>query len=95
MTTLLIDADIIAYRAAAASETPINWGEGLWTLHAFEDDVQRMIDEEVSKLKELSGCEEVISCLSGSKNFRKEVADYYKANRKDTRKPLLLKYCKE
>ena len=95
MTTLLIDADIIAYRAAAASETPVNWGEGLWTLHAFEDDVQRMIDEEVSKLKELSGCEEVISCLSGSKNFRKEVADYYKANRKDTRKPLLLKYCKE
>ena len=95
MTTLLIDADIVAFKAAAASENPVNWGEGLWTLHAFEDDVKRMIDADVSKLQEQSGCDEVISCITGDKNFRKSVASYYKANRKDTRKPLLLKFAKD
>lgn len=95
MTTLLIDADIVAFKASAAAETPVNWGEGLWTLHAFEDDVRRMIDEDVSKLQEQSGCDDVIACISGDRNFRKTLAPYYKANRKDTRKPMLLGFAKD
>ena len=36
MTKFLVDADIVAFKAATAAEQPINWGDGLWTLHAYE-----------------------------------------------------------
>jgi DNA polymerase-1 len=96
---LLIDGDIIAYRAAAAAETPINWGDGLWTLHAHEDDVMRKVDEGMQRLIDGASAtmelEKVAVAISHTNNFRKEIADYYKANRKDTRKPMLLKFAKD
>lgn len=45
MTTALVDADILAYQAAAASEQPIQWDDDLWTLHAFEGEGERRFDE--------------------------------------------------
>ena len=29
----LVDADIVAFKAASAVETATDWGDGLWTLH--------------------------------------------------------------
>lgn len=95
MTTLLVDADIVAYKAATIAETPIDWGDGLWTLHAHEKDVIGSIEEFMSKIIEESGCKDVISCISGDSLYRKEVAPYYKANRKGTRKPMLLNFAKK
>lgn len=92
---LLVDGDIIAYTAAAASETPVNWGDGLWTLHAYEQDVQGSIIEAMSKLMEGSGCTAVVTALSAKDNFRKSVDPTYKANRKNVRKPMLLGYAKD
>ena len=40
MTTFLIDADIVAFKAATAAETPIEWEDGLWTLHGYASDAQ-------------------------------------------------------
>ncbi|NIR13551.1 MAG: exonuclease, partial [Desulfobacterales bacterium] len=40
MTTLLIDGDIVIYKAACVAETPINWGDGIWTLHTNEEEAQ-------------------------------------------------------
>ena len=56
MTQLIIDGDIIAYKAAATSETPINWGDGLWTLHAHEEDVKKYVDDFIFTLKKDSKC---------------------------------------
>lgn len=92
--TLYLDADIVAYRAAAAAENPIDWGNGEWTLHSFEADVERLMELFIDQLKEQSGITNVVACISDKQNFRKEVASYYKANRKDTRKPMLLNYAK-
>lgn len=93
---LLIDGDIIAYKAAAAAEKPINWGEGLWTLHAWEDDVCVIIDEFIEKLydKELFGDGYEVA-LSSSSNFRKDINPDYKANRTNTRKPMLLGFARD
>ena len=52
MKRLLIDGDIIAYKAATSAETPVNWGDGLWTLHCYEDDVRVRIDDQIAKLME-------------------------------------------
>ena len=94
-TTLLIDGDIIAYRVAAASETPVNWGDGLWTLHAYEQEVENAATYHVEKLIEQSKCDDVVVCLTGSDNFRKKVCSTYKENRKNTRKPMLLQHAKD
>ena len=93
--TLLVDGDIVAYKAATIAETPINWGDGMWTLHAHEKDVVGSMEEFMSKIIEESGCDKVITCLSGSNLYRKDVAPYYKMNRANTRKPMLLKFAKD
>lgn len=93
--TLLVDGDIVAYKAAIVAETPIDWGDGVWTLHAHEKDVIGSMEEFMSKIIEESGCDKVITCLSGDNLYRKEVAPYYKENRKGTRKPMLLNFAKK
>lgn len=95
MTQLLIDGDIIAYKAATTAEAPINWGDGLWTLHAWEHDVQKYVDDFIYALNDYAKCNKAIVLLSDKGNFRKDIAPFYKANRKDTRKPMLLQYARE
>ncbi len=93
--TLLVDGDIVAYKAAVVAETPIDWGDGFWSLHAFEKDVISHMAVFMADIKEQSGCTEFITCLSGDNLYRKDVAPYYKANRKGTRKPMLLNFAKK
>ena len=95
MTLLLIDGDIIAYKAAMSAETPVNWGDGHWTLHCFEDEVAIRISDQITKLTDEAPVQDCIVALSDSDNYRKKVAPYYKANRKKTRKPMLLPYARE
>jgi len=88
--TLLIDGDIIAYKAAISREQGINWGEGLWTLHCFEDDVYAAIHQQIEKIITNTGLTDIVVAISDTKNFRKELNPLYKSNRKDTRKPMCL-----
>jgi 5'-3' exonuclease len=94
MTLLLIDGDIIAYKAAASAEVATNWGNGQWTLHSFEPDVEVRIEDQIHKLLE-APVQDCVIAFTDKKYFRKDVAPYYKANRKDTRKPMLLDYAKK
>lgn len=95
MTLLLIDGDIIAYKASVSAETPVNWGDGLWTLHCWEDDVAIRIDDQITKLTEEAPVQDCVVALSDKENYRKELAPYYKANRSNTRKPMLLQWARE
>jgi len=92
---LLIDGDIIAYKAAAAAEKPINWGDGLWTLHAWEEDVKQIIDEFIQTLFNQAEFDGYEVALSSHLNFRKEINFSYKANRSGTRKPMLLGFARD
>ena len=92
---LLFDADIIAFKAAAATEQPINWGDGIWTLHGYEQDV---IDHAMSYMQGVADkldTQDVLLFLTGANNWRKDILPSYKANRKDTRKPLLLPFIRQ
>lgn len=96
MTTIaLIDGDIFAYEAAAAAEEPINWGDDLWTLHAYETPARKALDERIRSLQEAVEADEVIVALSDKDNFRKGILPTYKANRANVRKPMLLKPLKD
>ena len=95
MTLLLIDGDIIAYKACATAETPINWGDGLWTLRCFENEVSAILDDQIGKLVDEAPVNDCIVALSDKENYRKKLAPYYKANRADVRKPMLLGWARD
>lgn len=92
---LLFDADIVAFKAAAATEQPINWGDGIWTLHGYEQDV---IDHAMSYMQGVADkldTQDVQLFLTGANNWRKDILPSYKSNRKDTRKPLMLPFIRQ
>lgn len=90
MTTLLIDGDILAFQAAAATEVATKWDDDVWTLHASEDDGIRHIEDALTSIKNATGCSVMRVFLTGKKNYRTDILESYKANRKDTRKPMTL-----
>jgi DNA polymerase I len=95
MATALIDGDLLVYEAASAAEKPIDWGNGLWTLHSEEDDAVRRLRERLHGIMQKIDCEEIVFTLSDKVNFRKEVLPTYKANRADKRKPMLLPFLRQ
>ena len=90
--TGLVDADIIAYQAAAAAEHPYDWGEGLWTLHAFENEAIVHLENSVASIIEATGVTELKMALTSPNNWRQDVLPTYKMNRVGVRKPMLLPY---
>jgi DNA polymerase-1 len=95
MTTALIDADILAYQAAITSEFPAEWGDGLWTLHAFEEDGQRSFETILNGIMDATKADDCVLAFSDSANWRKEILPTYKSNRAGVRKPMLLKALRE
>ena len=91
----LIDADIVAFKAAAATERPVDWGDGLWTLHAYEEEGLDYVNQYLSSISNKLGDGEFALFLTDKVNWRKEVLPTYKMNRKDVRKPLLLSYLRK
>lgn len=89
---LLIDADIVAFKAASAVEQPVHWGDGLWTLHSFEHEAIAHCEDYFTRLKAKVGDGKMRLFLTSGTNWRKSILPSYKANRKDKRKPMLLMF---
>lgn len=91
--TLLIDADILAYRASSANQRTYQWGadEGV-SVAADEAEARSVAEEEVSKLADRLKADDVIICLSDDFNsFRKQRVDpTYKQQRDPKDKPVHL-----
>ncbi len=92
----LIDADVIAYQAAFKAEFPLDWGNGLWTMHANEGDVESFIVDEIeSTIERCKASAAVLALSDRGSNFRKRIYPPYKANRDNQRKPMLLHHARE
>lgn len=92
-TTVLIDGDVVAYKAASISEKATDWGDGIWTLHADAGNAKRMVNTMIDSVIERTEATAVVVALSDSNRanlFRKELLPSYKANRSPTRKPICL-----
>ena len=93
---LLYDADMLIYQACSSCETPINWGNDLWTLHVYLNEAIAKVDDMVAQYSDIvlnhlgyEGDFENIMCLTDpTDNFRKKVLSSYKLNRVSKRKPL-------
>lgn len=89
--TVLIDGDIIIYRAACGVEKEFRWPDGVWTYAADEQVGIDYVNEQIRVILEKTGAKDYILCLSDTQhNFRKDVMPTYKGNRDGIRKPLIL-----
>lgn len=96
---LLIDGDIIAYKASSSVQKDIDWGDGLFTCHAFLEDAQdqfkAIIDGILEGIYENTleryDISDMLFFFSDNDNFRKHYLHDYKSNRKNTRKPTCYK----
>ena len=90
--TLLVDADIVAYKFSAASERKFNWGDGVISVVQDENyDCFAKAYDYIIELKEKLKATDIIICLSDpDENWRKEILESYKGNRKGIPKPLHL-----
>lgn len=95
MITALIDADILAYQAAASCEQPIKWDDDLWTLHAFEEEAEAHFDGMLNGIMEKTKANDYVLAFSDKENWRKKILPTYKSNRSDVRKPLLLNHIRQ
>ena len=86
--SLLIDADILIYKAIASVERETEWEEGVWTILADVNEAFDSFQGLVKSIVKRSGVDKYILCVSCTKNFRKDLCDTYKGNRKGTRKPI-------
>lgn len=98
------DGDMLVYRAAAAAEYEVDWGDGLWTLHSFLDDAilnfKEMLNEANNKLLAHLGPDilfdgVVIAFSDSCANFRKDLLPDYKGNRAGKRKPVCYRALRE
>lgn len=85
--TALIDGDLFIYRLTSASETEIDWGNDLWTLHSDSRSIKTLFDSEMDQIMSKLRCSKLIVALSDGSNFRKKLDPGYKSHRKG-RKPL-------
>lgn len=101
-TTLLIDADIVAFRIAAVSQKTFKFeGEDGQVIKATTvddwEDVAPRVDAELAKYMEATKADELIICLScpTEEGFRKAIFPEYKANRDYSKRPVHLGPCKD
>ena len=95
-TTILIDADILAFKVSQVNQTTYDWGDGEPTVHADYDKTCEQADEKIQQLKEDLDADEVAICLSDDyMNFRKKILPTYKAQRTKSNRPELLYELKE
>lgn len=86
--TLLIDADIIAYKSTAANERKYDWGDGVVSRSADFEAAKSAARDEIEYLMEHLEADDCIVCLSDDvQNFRTSIYPVYKTNRASTERP--------
>lgn len=93
---LLIDGDVIAFTAASACQHVLHDSFGLVYPFAFEAEGEAIVENMLYNLKDqLKATSWQVILSDPSANWRKDIWPAYKANRKDTARPLLLDHLKK
>lgn len=94
--TLLIDSDVLVYKAASSAQTNLNWGEAA-SIHLDEAQAIRALTAQVIELQDLLHGDKIIMAFGdpSGKNWRKDVLPSYKSNRDPDAKPKLIGFLRE
>jgi DNA polymerase-1 len=88
MTTLLFDGDMLLYKAAAGSESLVQWDHDWWILGGNLGEAKDLISAEIDSLTTRFQATKNYFCLSDQPTtFRHDIYPAYKAGR--SRKPLV------
>ena len=93
--TILIDADVVAFRFAAAHEDVTQWTDDVWTSSANLTEAHAEAVRFCEKVRDEVGATDMVLLFSGSDSYRKDVFPKYKSNRKGKRRPLILKQLRD
>lgn len=92
--TILIDADMLVFRACSSCETEVEFAPEVWGLWTDVAQAKAIVDNNVVELTDKvlnhykhKGEYEIIMCFTDDENFRKKILPTYKANRNGKRKP--------
>ena len=85
---LLIDGDMILYKAACAAEQEMRWDDETWTLQTNMVEAKAEADRNIDTISNSLKSKKIKVFFSPSRTFRHDLWPAYKANRKDKRKPL-------
>lgn len=93
---IIMDGDMVVFRACSSVEKPIQWENDLWTLHADAAEAKEMVDEVVCQYVDRimehygwGGEYQIVMCFTDpTGNFRKKIMPTYKANRAGKLKPV-------
>jgi DNA polymerase I len=88
---LLIDADIVAYRACASAEWETEWETDVWMIRCDHKEAMISFDDQIEYLVDAAHASSYSLCFSSPDNFRKALYPAYKANRA-SRKPVGYKH---
>ena len=92
---LLIDGDIILYKAASAAEQETRWDDDTWTLQTNMAEAKAEADRNIDSIQKALKSKNIKVFFSPSRTFRHDLWPAYKSNRKGKRKPLGLGELKE
>lgn len=88
--TLLVDADVLRYQIAFGNEDTIAWDDDDETsIYTQDGKAEAQVEEFILDLQERFKTDSLVIVLSGTTNYRVELDETYKANRKDKPKPQL------
>ena len=93
--TVLVDADIVAFQVCASAEVETEWHDDIWSLHSDFKIVKRDFKEAIDAIIEMTGAAKAELAFTDTANFRKDVYEPYKSNRKNSRKPMHLMRVRE
>ena len=101
--TVIIDGDIIIYRASEAAEDEFLIEEESedshflyrTVLYGHKETAERITKQLIEKIIKDTKSNNAVICLTSSTNFRKEINPAYKINRKKHLKPVTFKYLRE
>jgi len=85
---LLIDGDLYLYRACAAAEEEIDWGDDIWSLMTDLKEAKKIFQTFIDQICDELDTGNFIIALSDKSNFRHEIEPTYKGGRKKVRKPV-------
>ncbi len=88
------EAEVIKHGITSNFLTALD-AEGIAILWSDFNNCKLLIDDKIKEYQELFNTTDMVIAVTGKENFRKSVYPEYKANRKDSRKPLCLTQCKE
>ena len=93
--SVIVDADIVAYQAATACQSAVEWENDVWSMWGDAGEGFRTASAQVENIANILNATKLTLCFTDGVNWRKEIMPEYKLSRSKKPKPMVLKQVRE